>query len=96
MSRAVTRYLKIAVGLAVALFALQGGEYSTLDLYRQHNRRDELVIRVDHLQHDVDSLATLARALVSDPATQERIAREEFGMVRGNEMLYRFVRPRAP
>jgi len=96
MNRVVARYLKIAVGVAVALFALQGGEYSTLDLYRQHNRRDELVIQVDRLQHDVDSLTTLARALVSDPITQERIAREEFGMVRGNEMLYRFVRPRTP
>jgi hypothetical protein len=32
--------------------------------------------------------------LQTDPALQERIAREEFGMVRGNkELLYRFAEP---
>jgi cell division protein FtsB len=40
----------------------------------------------------VDSLRTWKRALTSDPAVQERIAREEFGMVRGEkEILYRFA-----
>jgi hypothetical protein len=27
----------------------------------------------------------------TDPATQERIAREEFGMVREKELLFRFL-----
>jgi len=31
----------------------------------------------------------------SDPAAQERAAREEFGMIRNGEVLYRLV-PRVP
>ena len=47
---------------------------------------------MDTLRHQVDSLTRLAHAIASDPAMQERIAREEFGMVRGSkELLYRFA-----
>jgi hypothetical protein len=43
----------------------------------------------------VDSLHNYAAKVQRDPATQERIAREVFGMVRGNkELLYRFAPPR--
>jgi cell division protein FtsB len=43
------------------------------------------------LQHEVDSLGRFLRLVKSDSATMERIAREEFGMVRGDkEILYRF------
>ena len=34
----------------------------------------------------------MKKAILTDPATQERIAREVFGMVRGDkELLYRFA-----
>jgi cell division protein FtsB len=76
----------------VAVFAVQGGEYGTFDLLRQRSRRIALRARVDTLRHQVDSLTRLAHAIQSDPAMQERIAREEFGMVRGSkELLYRFA-----
>jgi cell division protein FtsB len=49
---------------------------------------------IDSLQHVVDSLKRYKHRLQTDPALQERIAREEFGMVRGNkELLYRFAEP---
>jgi len=78
--------------IAVALFfALQGGEYSTRDLYVLHSRTRTLTREVDSLQRQVDSLGRFLRLVKSDSATQERIAREEFGMVRGDkEILYRF------
>ena len=48
----------------------------------------------DSLQHIVDSLKRYKKRVETDPALQERIAREEFGMVRGNkELLYRFADP---
>ena len=79
---------------AVAAFAVQGGEYSTLDIVRQHARRAALRAEIDTLHHQVDSLTRLVRAIETDPAVQERIAREEFGMIRGNkEIVYRFVAP---
>ena len=80
-----------ALILGALVFALQSGEYSTLDIVRQHHRVTELRARSDSLQRAVDSLARAERAVRTDPATQERIAREEFGLVRGDEILYRFI-----
>jgi len=78
--------------IAVALFfAVQGGEYSTRDLYVLQSRTGTLSREVDSLKRQVDSLSRFLRLVQSDSATQERIAREEFGMVRGDkEILYRF------
>jgi cell division protein FtsB len=78
--------------IAIAIyFAVQGGEYSTRDLYVLHRRTGNLTRQVDSLQHQVDSLGRYLKLVKSDSATIERIAREEFGMVRGDkEILYRF------
>jgi cell division protein FtsB len=84
----------LAVAILAVLFAVQGGEYGTSDLFRQRARKARLRAAVDSLRHEVDSLAALRRAVATDPAVQERIAREEFGMVRGDkELLYRFAEP---
>ena len=78
--------------IAIALFfAVQGGEYSTRDLYVLHSRTRVITREVDSLQRQVDSLGRFLKLVKSDSATQERIAREEFGMVSGDkEILYRF------
>ena len=83
----------VALALAVAVFfAVQGGEYSTTDLFRQRTRERMLRASIDTLQHRVDSLQALKRRLATDPALQERVAREVNGMVRGDkELLYRFT-----
>ncbi|MEO5815847.1 MAG: hypothetical protein ABIT20_11270 [Gemmatimonadaceae bacterium] len=83
------------VGVIAALvFAVQGGEYGTRDLVRQRTRKRVLVATIDSLQHVVDSLKRYKRRVETDPVLQERIAREEFGMVRGSkELLYRFAEP---
>jgi cell division protein FtsB len=82
--------LRFAIVFAI-YFALQGGEYSTYALFRQRDREQTLERMIDSLQRDVDSLKTLRRLIETDPATQERIAREEFGMVREKELLFRFL-----
>jgi cell division protein FtsB len=88
----------IAIGaLAALLFAVQGGEYGTRDLMRQRARRAALVATIDSLQHIVDSLRRYKTRVETDPALQERIAREEFGLVRGDkELLYRLAEPTTP
>ena len=85
--------LAIAAALVAAIvFAVQGGEYGTSDLLKQRARRAALVARLDSLQRAVDSLTRRKHALETDAALQERIAREEFGMIRGaKERLYRFA-----
>ena len=85
------RYVWWALIALAIVFALQGGEYSTRDLFVLRGRTQRLTHEVDSLQRQVDSLARFLRLVKSDSATQERIAREEFGMVRGDkEILYRF------
>jgi cell division protein FtsB len=83
-----------AIVLGVVSYALQGGEYGTTDLLRQRARRRGLLADIDTLQRQIDSLSRLKKRLATDPALQERIAREEFGLVRGDrELLYRFADP---
>jgi len=89
--------LVIAAGIvAVLVFAVQGGEFGTTDLWRQKQRRARLLKTNDSLVRILDSLRRYKRRLETDPALQERIAREEFGLVRGDkELLYRFAEPGA-
>jgi cell division protein FtsB len=78
----------------VLVYAVQGGEYSTTDLLRQRARAAALRTEIAALKRAADSLKTLSRAIANDPAMQERIAREQFGMVSGHkERLYRFAAP---
>ena len=85
------RYVWWALIALAVYFAVQGGEYSTKDLYVLQRRTGSLTRQVDSLQRQVDSLSRFLKLVKSDSATMERIAREEFGMVRGEkEILYRF------
>ena len=88
------RVLLGAVAVGIVVFAIQGGEYGTWDLVSQRTKRARLEARIDSLTRLVDSLERRKRAIRSDAAEQERIAREEFGMVKGEkELLYRFAEP---
>jgi cell division protein FtsB len=81
-----------ALALGVGYFAVQGGEYGSTDLLAQRRRLATLRHEVDSLQRQVDSLSRWKKAIETDPLVQERLAREEFGMVKGGkEMLYRFA-----
>ena len=88
------RVVLLLVGAAVLAFAVQGGEWGTVDLVKQKYRLARVHHEVDSLAHEVDSLKAYKQLLATDPITQEKIAREEFGMVRGKkELLYRFTEP---
>ena len=93
MSKRLRAAIWFAVGAAAVWFAIQGGEYGTLDLLRQHRQRVRLVHEIDSLGHLVDSLKRYKERVLTDPKMQERIAREEFGMVRVKELLYRIAEP---
>jgi cell division protein FtsB len=71
--------------------AVFGGEYSTFDwlnLRRQVAAERQAVLQ---LRATLDSLGRLAHDLETNPAAQERAAREQFGMIRNGEILYRLV-----
>ncbi len=87
--------LKLVFGalavVAMVVFAVEGGEYGTVDLLKLkaqvRGERDSIV----SLRSEVDSLTRLELAMKTDPATQERVAREVFGMIRPGELLYQVV-----
>ena len=87
------RWAAIAVLLAAVVFALQGGEYSTRDLFKLESQVASEAAEVARLQEVVDSLTRAAVAIERDPRVQERVARESFGMSRKGEFLYKIVRP---
>jgi cell division protein FtsB len=89
----VTRTRLIGCGAAIVLagLAFQAGEYSTLDWLTLRRQRAEERRTLRELELELDSLQRLARALEQDPGAQERAAREQFGMIRKGELLYRLV-----
>ncbi|MEO8636041.1 MAG: septum formation initiator family protein [Gemmatimonadales bacterium] len=90
MSR--TRQVGAAViGLAI-LYALIGGEYSISDWLTLRSQERVEQATIADLTVAVDSLRRFAMQLETNPKLQERIAREEFGMVRSGEFLYRLGR----
>jgi cell division protein FtsB len=90
------RAVLVLAAIGVVVFAIEGGEWGTIDLIRQTSRLARVRREVDSLSHEVDSLKKYKQAVLTDPVMQEKIAREEFGMVKGNkEILYRYTEPEA-
>ena len=87
---------RVLVGLVVlgmVGFAAEGGEYGTLDLLRLRSQMRRERDAIVQLRSEVDSLSRVEKALTTDSATQERVAREAFGMIRPGEILYHVVPP---
>jgi cell division protein FtsB len=85
------RRVIVGIVLLALLFGIEGGEYGTrdwLELKAQARQEREMVAA---LTADVDSLGRVLRRLERDPATQEKVAREEFGMVKEGEFLFRLI-----
>ena len=85
-----TQVILIILSLAL-LFAVQGGEYSSWDwITLRREERDEKS-KIAELRREVDSLEKEAIAVERDPATQERLARELYGMLRKGEYVYNII-----
>jgi len=81
----------IGGAVVLVLVAVLAGEYSTIDWLQVRSQLAQERDSVESMRAQVDSLARVARALENDPATQERAAREQFGLIRNGEILYRIV-----
>ncbi len=94
--RLLRRAIWCACAVAVLAFAVEGGEYGTSDVFRQQSRKRVLDAEVAALRTQVDSLRVEFSSVSRDTVRLERIAREEFGMVRGDkELVYLTRTPRA-
>ena len=87
MSRAAT--LGTVIAVLALIYGVMGGEYSTFDwlaLRRQERAETRAIAR---LTAEVDSLKRYARQVQTDRRLMEQLARENFGMIRRGEFLYR-------
>ena len=87
----MSRFVGGLLVLMMVLFALFGGDYGTQHLWGMNRQLSSERARISTLRREVDSLARVLRALKTDPATQEREARELYGMIRPGEILYQVV-----
>ena len=85
------RLLFPAVIGASAYFALFGGEYSLYEVWRLEREQVREVEALDVLRDSITMLRAHADSLESDSVTLERVAREQYGLIRTGERLYRFV-----
>jgi cell division protein FtsB len=85
------RVAGIAGGIGLVALAVWGGEYGTADWITIRRQLADERSKVAALRIELDSLAKLAHDLETNPAVQERMAREQFGMIRDGEVLYRVV-----
>lgn len=77
--------------LAAGYWSVFGGEYSVFEV---RGARAAVVVeeaRLAQVEQRIDSLSAWKDLLENDPVTIERVAREEFGMIRDGETLYRFA-----
>jgi cell division protein FtsB len=81
----VVGVVALVAGLAFGAF---GGEYGTFDWFSLRRQIREQERAIEQLRVEIDSLAEYAAKLQRDPFTQEKVARERFGMVRPGETLY--------
>jgi len=85
---------KVSAGiviLAAVYFFFLGGEYTFLDLWRIDRAQKQEAVQLDAVRADVAALQQRADSLANDSATLERIARENYGLIKDGERLYRFV-----
>ena len=90
MTRA--RWVAVLLVAAALYFAVQGGEYSTLQWLELRKRERAEAALVQLLSREVDSLSRVKKRVETDPAVQERVARELYGMLRPGEIEYTLLR----
>ena len=76
---------------AAAYFAVFGGEYSLIDLWRLQRQHEREQAELQRLQDSLAVLRARVDSLESDPALLERLARERYGLIRDGERLYLFA-----
>ena len=85
------RWIAVAVLLLAAVFAWTGGTFSETNYLAL--KRDEVAAnrRLAQLKREVDSLQAFRDSLTNDPAVQERVARDQLGMLRPGELVFAIV-----
>ena len=84
-------YILILSFVAVLLFAwLSFGRHGLADLYKMQKEKERYLFIIRDLKEKNRLLAAEIRRLRGDPKYLESVARKELGMIKENEIIYRF------
>ena len=81
--------------LAAWAYVFLVGEDGWLDLRSEREKLASMEWEVSRLQAQNDSLRLVLERMENDPDFLEKVAREQFGMIKPGEHLYRITRPDA-
>jgi len=90
-----SRYARVILGSAILLLGIHDilGPHGFLAMRRTQKEMDQLRSDVDKLNKENNELADDAKSLKSDPQAIERIAREDMGLARPGEMIFKLPPP---
>jgi len=80
--------ISLLIGFFVLWFAFFD-TYSLLTRYQLHTQKNDLIERTEELQQKSEELRQKIESLESNPDLLEKIAREEYGMRKPGETVYR-------
>ncbi|HUT69358.1 MAG TPA: septum formation initiator family protein [Desulfatiglandales bacterium] len=84
-------YFLVFSCFAVLLFVwLTFGPHGLLDLSEMQKEKEESVVLIEELKGKNKELTAEIRRLKGDPRYLESVARKQLGLVRENEVVYRF------
>lgn len=78
--------------LGLAITWLGFGKRGFLHLYRMEKKRQTYIERIRKVEEENQALIKEIKRLNTDTAYLETVARKELGLVKENEILYRFSR----
>ena len=86
-----SRYARTILGFALLLLAIHDifGSHGLLAMRRTQSQIRELRGEIDRLNQENRELGKQVQSLRSDPKAVERIAREEMGLARPGEMIFK-------
>ncbi len=85
------RAVPYAGGALIVLVLLHTlfGPYGYLSMRRTERQVEQLRLEIDRLDHENSQLSGEIRALQSDPSAIEKVAREDMGLARPGELIFR-------
>ena len=84
-------YVMVFSCFAVLLFGwLTFGPHGLLDLFKMQKEEEESAVLIEGLKEKNKELTAEIRRLKGDPRYLESVTRKELGLVKENEVIYRF------
>jgi len=91
--RQKTFVITAAAAMLSLLLFIVFGDNGALDLYRLRHQHQQLVQTNAALMQQNMQMYRAINRLQNDPAYVENVARQELGMIRGDEVIFKFKTP---